>query len=51
MMADITIGAIIISCCIGSLYGAAFGWLSFGVFLVLTGLATSVMNVFKQDKK
>ena len=37
-MMDILIGLVIVSICLGNLYGTAYGWLFFGGFVLLAGL-------------
>jgi hypothetical protein len=46
-MSDFIIGMIIIACCVGSLYGTVYGWLAFGVFLLISGL----ISIFTKEKK
>ena len=41
-MADFSFGTIIVSICIGTIYGAVYGWLFFGVMLMGLGIVESI---------
>lgn len=43
-MIDFFIGMIIVACCIGSLYGAVYGWLAFGAWLIITGILSMIFG-------
>jgi hypothetical protein len=43
-MADISVGTIIVAIAIGCMYGAAFGWLFFGIMLMLFGFAQVIVG-------
>jgi hypothetical protein len=43
-MADITVGTIILAIAIGSMYGAAVGWMFFGGMLILFGLVQVIVG-------
>jgi len=43
-MMDFAIGMIIVSICIGSLYGGVYGWLFFGVACMLTGIVEGLVK-------
>lgn len=43
-MADFMLGLIIVSFCIGILNGAVYGWMFFGVVLMMSGLLNWVFS-------
>jgi len=43
-MADISVGTIIVAIAIGCMYGAAFGWLFFGIMLMLFGFVQVIVG-------
>jgi hypothetical protein len=47
-MIDFIIGMIIIACCVGSLYGVVYGWLTFGACLLITGFLSMSFGVGKK---
>lgn len=46
-MTDFFVGLIIVSMCIGSLYGAVYGWLLFGSVICLSGFVSMVSKTLK----
>lgn len=49
-MMDMLLGLIIVSCCIGSLFGAVYGWLAFGTVVFVSGFIEFVGNSIKGKK-
>jgi hypothetical protein len=43
-MTDWVIGVIVVALCIGSIYGAVFGWLFLGVMCMLTAVIEGVVG-------
>jgi hypothetical protein len=41
---DWSVGVITVSICLGIIYGAVYGWLFFGVMLMLTALIEGVVG-------
>jgi hypothetical protein len=41
---DWVVGVIMVSICLGSIYGAVYGWLFFGVMLMLTAVIEVVVG-------
>jgi hypothetical protein len=41
---DWVVGVIMVSICLGSIYGAVYGWLFFGVMLMLTAVIEGVVG-------
>lgn len=47
-MVDFFVGLVIISCCIGSLYGTVYGWLVFGVVIFLSGIISMAKELAEE---
>lgn len=43
-MADLSTGVIVVAIAIGCLYGAAYGWLAFGIALILVGVVRIIVG-------
>jgi hypothetical protein len=41
---DWSVGVIMVSICIGIIYGAVFGWLFFGAMLMITGVVEGIIG-------
>lgn len=41
---DWSVGVIMVSICLGSIYGAVYGWLFFGVMCMLTGIVEGLVK-------
>lgn len=50
-MNDFILGAIIVCICVGTLYGAVYGWLAFGIIMILSGFISGIKYILDRNKK